>query len=81
MGCLSKCFIIPLGAELNLKYGKNHIGVFRFSLADDEHVDYFLNKLLQHNRPFSAARIIVFSKYSNSEKSIKISAPYLSKIS
>ena len=55
-----------------VQYYWEHIGAFRFSLADDEHVDYFLNKLLQHNRPFSAARIIVFSKYSNSEMIMSI---------
>ncbi len=33
----------------------------------DERIDYFLSQLLKYDRPYSAAQVITFSQYSNSE--------------
>lgn len=46
-----------------------HVHAFR---PPDDHLNYFLSQLLKYNRPFSAARIVVFSEYSNSEMIISI---------
>lgn len=58
--------IDELGAKISQYYWE-HIYAFRFLDEDGEKTNYFLNKLLCHNRPFSAVHVIAFSNYSNSE--------------
>ena len=59
------------GDEVSQYYWEN-ISVYRL---DDELVqywDFFLSQLLKYNRPFSAARVIEYSEYSNSTMIVSI---------
>lgn len=49
-----------------------HIDDVCFLNEGDEQADYYLSKLLLYKRPFSAVRVISFSRYSNSEMIINI---------
>lgn len=52
--------------EVAEEYYWRHMDAFRAFHAEKERQDYLLKKLIQYNRPFSAARAVSFTEYSNS---------------
>ena len=44
-----------------------HIDAFKAFYKEREHQDYLINQLIKYNRPFSAAKVISYSEYANTE--------------
>lgn len=54
------------------QYYWEHINAFWLPPQYNQHFDYFLDHLLKYKRPFSAARMIVFSEYQNPSMIMRI---------
>lgn len=55
-----------------VKHYWQHVEAFRLYGEEEKYTDFLLGQLLKYDRPFSAARIIVFSEYANSEMIMEV---------
>lgn len=58
--------------DVALEYFWQHIDAFEAFHKEDKHQDYFISQLIKYNRPFSAAKVISYSQYTDTEMIISV---------
>lgn len=59
-------------SEVATNYYWQHVKEHRLNVGSTDNVDYYISKLLEFNRPFSAVKTISYSDYGNVEMIISI---------
>ena len=59
------------------EYYWKHVRVFRLQNVNDDTQDYFIEKLLYYDRPFSAINVIAYTKYNNPQTLMSILKKFL----